>query len=227
MSEKLTLARIKRFGQTFELSVDPDKAQQYRKGEITDLREVLLVEDIYTDARKGLRATDETLAKAFQTTEFSKIADAILRKGELQLSSDQRAEERERRRKQLVNMIHVQAVDSTNNLPHPAARIEAALVEANIRLEDHKTVEEQFDGIISKLRPIIPLKIEQKEVTITIPAEYTGKSYQTVKSNSKILKEDWLSNGNWQVRVAVPAGLYPDLIEKINSVTRGEARIEG
>ena len=226
MSDKLTLARIKKFGQNFEISIDPDKALLYKKGELNDLNDVLQAEGIFTDAKKGLKATAETLARAFQTSDLNLIADKIIKEGEIQLNADHRAQEREKRRKQLIHFIHINAIDPKTNLPHPKTRIEAALEEAKAHLDDHKTVDEQIDTIIAKLRPIIPISIEKKKLTITIPSSHSGKAYNVVKSNSKTIKEDWLPNGSWKVVVELPAGLYFDLVDKLNSVTHGEVILE-
>jgi len=226
MAEKLNLARIKKFGNNFEISVDPDNALKYKRGEISDLREVLQADNIFTDAHKGLVVPQEQLEQAFQTTDVQKIADIIIKQGEIQLTTEHRSQEREQKRKKLVHLIQKQAIDGRTNLPLPPNRIELALEEAKINLDDHKTVEEQFDDVISKLRIVIPLKIEQKILTIIIPAEYTGKSYTFVKNSGKFLKEEWNSDGSWRVKIEIPAGIQVELIDKLNAITHGDIQIE-
>ncbi|PIN73089.1 ribosome assembly factor SBDS [Candidatus Woesearchaeota archaeon CG10_big_fil_rev_8_21_14_0_10_45_16] len=226
MTEKLNVARIKRAGETFEISIDPDNALKYRKGEINDLREVLLADHIFTDARKGQVASDDELQKAFSKTDVDAVADFILKHGEIQVTSEHRAQEREQRWRKLVNLIHKHAVDPKTGLPHPAARIEAALEQGKVHLDDHKTIDEQFDGIISKLRPIIPLKIEQKILLVTVPSQYSGKAYNVVKSGVKVLSENWNTDGSWTVTVEMPAGMVPEYIDKLNSATHGEVSVE-
>ncbi|PIN76936.1 ribosome assembly factor SBDS [Candidatus Woesearchaeota archaeon CG10_big_fil_rev_8_21_14_0_10_36_11] len=220
--EKLTVARIKKFGENFEISIDPNTALQYKLGEITDLREVLLADNIFSDARKGLIVPSETLAKAFHTTDTAKIADIILHHGEIQISAEHRSLERDQRRKRLIELIHTRAIDAKTGLPHPSNRIDAALDEAKIHLDNHKSVEEQFDEVISQLRPIIPLKIEQKKLTITVPSQFAGKCQQLIRDNSKIVTEDWMQDGGWKVVVEIPAGFSIEFIEKLNSLTHGD-----
>jgi len=226
MNEKISLARIKKHGINFEINVNPDKALDYKNGIIPDLNEVMLADNIFTDVKRGLTASKDDLMKVFETTDINIIADIILKKGEIQVTSEHRAKEREHRRKKLVHLIHIQAIDPKTNLPHPENRIEAALEEAKVHLADHKTIEEQFDEIISRLRPIIPIKIEKKELIITIPAQYSGKSYSVVKGNSTILRDEWLNDGSWKVVVEIPAGLWQDFINKLNSLTHGEVLVE-
>ncbi len=226
MSDKITIARIKKFGHTFEVSVDPDKALDYKHGKIQDLSDVLLADRIFINAKKGLVAPHEILQEAFKTTDTTKIAEIIIKQGEIQATSEHRAEEREQKRKRLVNLIHRNAVDPKTGLPHPPARIEAALEQGKIQLDFNKTVEEQFDGIIAKLRPIIPIKIEQKKLIVVIPAQYSGKLYTFVKNNSTMTKEEWLNNGDWKLQLEIPAGLVQEFIDKLNSMTHGEVVVE-
>ena len=41
MSDSIILARLKRSGKTFELSIDPIKASAYKEGNLNDLAEAL------------------------------------------------------------------------------------------------------------------------------------------------------------------------------------------
>ena len=186
----------------------------------------MLADRIFINAKKGLVAPHEILQEAFKTTDTTKIAEIIIKQGEIQATSEHRAEEREQKRKRLVNLIHRNAVDPKTGLPHPPARIEAALEQGKIQLDFNKTVEEQFDGIIAKLRPIIPIKIEQKKLIVVIPAQYSGKLYTFVKNNSTMTKEEWLNNGDWKLQLEIPAGLVQEFIDKLNSMTHGEVVVE-
>lgn len=225
-SEKLTLARLKKFGKNFELSVDPDKALAYKKGEITDIDEVLLADQVFVDAKKGIIPSQEDLEEAFTTTNIRIIADIIVKEGEIQLLAEHRTKEREQRQRKLINLIHTMAVDPKTGFPHPPQRIEAALEQAKVHLDDHLPVEEQLDEVIKKLRPIIPLSIEQKQLTVTITAKDAGKLYQPITSLGKVLKDDWQNDGSWKVVLELPAGLVQEAIGKLNSWTHGEVQVE-
>ena len=226
MSEKITIARIKKFGKNFEISVDPEKALQYKKGLIKDINDVLLADKIFTDAKKGLVSSQQDLQQAFKTVDTKSIAEIILAQGEIQLTAEYRTKERELKLKKLVYLIHKQAVDPASGFSHPESRISAALEEAKVHLDDHKTPEEQLNEVIAKIRAILPLKIEQKKLRILVPAEYTGKLYPFVKNSSRIIKESWNNDGSWAVQVEIPAGLYHDILEKLNSMTHGKVTVE-
>jgi ribosome maturation protein SDO1 len=226
MADKLNLARIKKFGQNFEISIDPDAALKFKEGEINNIREVLHSEQIYDDAKKGNVTPPTKLLEVFKTDDPLKVAEIIIKEGEVQSTSEHRTKEREQKLSQLVAMIHKMGINPTNDLPHPANRIEAALEEAKFRLDEHKSAEEQFEDALSKIRPIIPIKIEQRILLITIPGAHVGKSNSVIRGNCKILNEDWRSDGSWAVKVEIPAGMQEELMDKLNAITHGDAQLE-
>jgi ribosome maturation protein SDO1 len=46
-----------------------------------------------------------------------------------------------------------------------------------------------------------------------------------LKSFGKFLKEQWLPDGSYTVEIEIPAGLHSSLVEKVASLTKGEAEI--
>ncbi len=225
MKDKITVARIKRYGLNFEISVDPDKALEFKENRAS-LQEALLAENIFTDAKKGLIAKDEDLQKAFQTTDVDEIAKMIIKEGEIQLTAEHRAKERDEFKRKLVYEIHKHAVDPKTGLPHPLTRIEAALDESKVHIDLNKGLEEQFANIVSKIRIVLPISIEKKVLVLLIPAEFVGKIYQFIKNNSKLLKEEWVSDGSWRIKTEIPAGFQREFVDKLNSVTKGNLTIE-
>ncbi len=219
----MILARIKRSGKTFELSIDPNKAVEFVEGNAS-LAEALHSDEIFIDAKRGQLASTAELEEVFKTTNKSQIAEIILRHGEIQSTSNQRASEREQKHKQLIYKIHSLAVDPKTSLPHPTTRIEAALQEAKIHLKDNQSIDDQFDEIISKLRPIIPIKIEVKILQILVQGQYVGALNNYLRSQ-KFIKEEWTNDGSWKVTIEVPAGLVPGTIDTLNSKTRGSCQV--
>jgi len=227
MGEKSTVARITIGTEHFEVLVKPEKAFDYRLGKIAAITEVLVTETIFSDANKGTRVAEENLRKAFGTTDGLKIAETILKKGTLQLTTEQRRKMTEEKRKQVIDFISRQAVDPKTNLPHPPLRIENAMEQIHYPIDPFKPVEEQAKDIIKLLRPILPLKIEQLSVAVTLPAQYSARAYGTIKVFGTVKREEWRPDGSWQGVLEMPAGLYAPLIEKLGEVTKGsgEAKI--
>jgi ribosome maturation protein SDO1 len=227
MSEKYTVARLTKDNEHFEVLVKSQKALDYRNGKIAGITEVLAAETIFSDANKGTRVAEEQLRKAFGTTDTLKIADAILKKGTLQLTTEQRRKMVEDKRKQIIDFISRQAVDPKTNLPHPPLRIENAMEQIHYPIDPYKPVEEQAKDIVKLLRPILPLKIEQISVGVHIPAEYSARAYGAIKNFGAIKREEWRSDGSWYGTVEMPAGSYASFLNKLGEATKGsgEAKI--
>jgi ribosome maturation protein SDO1 len=221
MSEKFTIARLTKDNEHFEVLVKPNKALDYRNGKISSITEVLAAETIFSDANKGTRVAEEQLRKAFGTTDALKIADNIIKKGMLQLTTEQRRKMVEDKRKQVIDFISREAVDPKTNLPHPPMRIENAMEQIHYPIDPYKPVEEQAKDIVKLLRPILPLKVEQVSVTVRIPAEYAARAYGAMKAAGTIKHEEWRSNGSWQGIIEMPAGSYASFLNKLGDVTKG------
>ena len=221
MSDKFTIARLTKDNEHFEVLVKPQKALDYRNGKISSITEVLAAETIFSDANKGTRVAEEPLRKAFGTIDTLKIAEVILKKGTLQLTTEQRRKMVEDKRKQVVDFISREAVDPKTNLPHPPMRIENAMEQIRYPIDPYKPVEEQARDIVKLLRPILPLKIEQVSVQVRIQAEYAARAYGAMKASGSIRHEEWRSDGSWQGTIEMPAGSYASFLNKLGDVTKG------
>jgi ribosome maturation protein SDO1 len=227
MSEKYTIARLTKDNEHFEILVKPPKALDYRNEKTSSISEVLAAETIFSDANKGTRVSDEQLRKAFGTTDTLQIAGLILRKGTLQLTTEQRRKMVDDKKRQIVDFISRQAVDPKTNLPHPPTRIENAMEQIRFIIDPYKPVDEQAKEIVKLLRPILPLKVEQISVSVHIPAEYAARAYGAIKTSGTIKHEEWRGDGSWQGTIEMPAGSYASFLNRLGNVTKGngEAKI--
>jgi len=227
MSDRHTIARLTKDNEHFEILVKPQKALDYRSGKTASITEVLVAETVFSDANKGTKVSEESLRKAFGTTDPLAVAQTILAKGTLQLTTEQRRKMVEDKRKQIVDFISRQSVDPRTNLPHPPSRVENAMEQVRYPIDPFKPVEEQAKDIVKLLRPILPLKMEQMLVGVTVPAEYSVKAYGQIKGFGTIRREEWRPDGSWHGVLEMPAGLYAPFLEKLGEVTKGngEAKI--
>ena len=65
MSKEYTLVRHQTGGEKFEILVDPEKGLEYKRGEISEIRNALMIDTIFTDANKGEKASAEKLEKHY------------------------------------------------------------------------------------------------------------------------------------------------------------------
>ena len=224
----LNLARIKKDGEMFEVDVDPDLAIKYKKNPASiDIREVLRVENIFKDAQKGLVASSKRMEEFFGTDETLEVAAYIIKNGEIQVSADYRDQLRETKRRRIISIIHQNGIDPRTKAPHPVQRIEAAIEEAKVRIDENKSAEDQVQHIVDQLRRVLPISFSKKQILMHIPALFVTKSQGIVRSMSSIIKESHNSDGSWDVTVEIPGGMQEEFFDKLNNLTKGmiETRI--
>jgi ribosome maturation protein SDO1 len=222
--------RFQKFGKNFELVVDPDAAITLKNSKdrtIDSLREMLKAEKVFADAKKGQLADDDELLAVFGTKDFFGIAKRMVDEGEIQLTSEYREQLRDEKRKKIIQTIHRISIDPKNNLPHPLVRIENAMVEAKVKIDENKSVEDQVNEIISKLKPIIPIKVDEKILILTMHLNHASKLKGLLSGYGKIEQEEWLGD-HYVCRIRVPAGIYMDMMDDLNAKTHGgvDVRIE-
>jgi ribosome maturation protein SDO1 len=221
MSDRFTTARISKSGEKFEILVKPEPALDYKMGKQLTISQLLAIDEIYSDAGKGTRASSEKMEKAFGSTDALKIAEEIMRHGELQLTTDQRRQLVEEKRKQIVAFISRNCIDPRTATPHPPIRIEQALAQVKFSIDPFKSADEQAKDIIEELRAILPIKMEHMRVAIKILAEYGAKAYGAVKGYGTITREEWQADGALVAVVEMPAGLYGPFLERLGKITQG------
>ena len=226
MTDKVTVVRYTYSGDKFELLVKPDPAFDYKIGKITEISGILISDEIYTDSSKGTRVPNEKLEQVFKTIDPTKIAEIIMKKGELNLTTEQRRKMIAEKRKQLVTFIAKTYVDPRSHLPHPPLRIEQAMDDGRVSIDPFRNIDEQVKDIVEKLRPIIALKSENIVLEISIPAQFVAQSYTVLKSTGTLKKEDWQSNGSLKAILEIPAGARPNVIDRLGSITKGTATVE-
>ena len=84
------IARFESYGERFEILVDAELAADYKRGNDIELEKVLAVEEIFKDAHKGDKASEENMLKAFETTDALEVADRIIKKGTIQITANQK-----------------------------------------------------------------------------------------------------------------------------------------
>ena len=71
-------------------------------------------------------------------------------------------------------MISRNSINAQTNKPNPPQRIERAMEQAKVNVDEFRPAEEQLDMVVKKLSAIMPIRMEVREVMIAIPAEYAA-----------------------------------------------------
>src|SRR3989449_17447 len=211
----------------YEVLVKPDAVQRIRDGKEVDLLRELAIDEIFKNAHKGSKASDEKMMDFFGTTEPLAVAKQIVQRGEIQLTTEQRRQMLEAKRKQIVQYIAANAINPQTGAPHPPQRIENAMEEAKVHVDPFKSIEEQVKEVLDALRPLIPIRFEKVRIAVKLSAEDSAKAYGDIKSFGTIVKEEWSPAGAWIGVVEMPAVMQTEFIERLKAKTKGnvETRI--
>ncbi|MBT5274887.1 ribosome assembly factor SBDS [Candidatus Woesearchaeota archaeon] len=217
-----TLARLKKGGENFEVVIsDVDKAIEFKQGKELNPTEFLQSTTIFQDANRGLKVSEEKVKNVLGESAIKKI----LQDGELHLTADQRKRLSEERKNRIIEHIQRNSVDPKTGSPHPRTRVELAMTEAKVSIDYQEKFDTQIEKVINAIRVVIPLSFEKIKLKITIPAQYAGSAYSSLKSRFKNFKEEWLNDGSVVVELEVVGGAKADLYSLISKVTNGEAEI--
>ncbi|MDD1685587.1 ribosome assembly factor SBDS [Methanoregula sp.] len=220
------VARLESYGERFEILVDPHKAALVRQGQPVAIEDVVAALNVFGNASKATRASDEALMKVFHTTDFDAVARRIIEKGEIHLTADQRKIMVEEKRRQVITFISRNAVNPQTGHPHPPARIEMAMEEARVNIDPFKHVDEQVKEVVKALRPLLPIRFEELRLAIKIPPELAAKAYGDIAAASTMEKDEWLKDGSWVCVVRIPAGIQGEFYDLVNKLSKGEGQVK-
>ncbi len=226
--DEAVTARLESHGERFEVLVDPDAALSIKRDDFDgDLEDVIAAEDVFENASRGDRPTESDLEEVFGTTDALEIIPEVIKRGEIQITADQRREMQEKKHKQLVNQITRNAVNpQMDDAPHPPDRIESALEDAGFSVDPMEPVEEQVDDALDALRPVIPIRFDEVTVAVQVPADKAGSAQAKLREFGDLQREEWQADGSWIGVLKFPAGLQNEFFERANEVTSGEAETQ-
>ena len=219
-------ARLDSHGETFEILLDPKVFDLIKQGKTFDIVEYMAVEEVFKNASKGTKQSEEKLKEAFETDDVAEIARKIVEKGEIQITAEQRKEMLEVKKHKIIAYISANAINPQTKLPHPPTRIELALEEAKFRVDPFKSVDKQVEEAMHLLRPLLPIRFEKSKVAIRLKGDDYGKCYDDLVHFGIVEREEWQQDGSWIGLMEIPAGLITDLTNKLNSRTKGRADVK-
>jgi ribosome maturation protein SDO1 len=101
------LVRLKKGKTTFEVLTNDGSVTKFRDKQLKSLQDVLVSGDeIYTDLKKGAKASKEQLVGAFATDDVNVILEQIILKGEVQVSAGERKDKLDAKRVEVIAYIH-------------------------------------------------------------------------------------------------------------------------
>ena len=223
--DKAVTAHCKKEGKHFEILVDCELAMKFKHGQNVSIRDVVVTNDVFYNAKKGDKASESDLKKFFNTSDPLEVSKMIIKDGEVALTSDYRERVRKEKKLQIINLIHRNGVDPQTGIPHPPQRIEAAMEQAKVRIDEFKPADQQIESILSAIKAIIPIKFETREYAVKISSQFAAKCFGILKQY-KLLREEWQNDGSLIALVELPAGISEEFEGKLNSATSGDVEFK-
>lgn len=223
--DEAIIARLEIKGKKFEILVDAEIAYALKEGKQVSLSRMLAVNQVFTDAKKGTRASDSDIQKEFGTADVERVAERIIHKGDIQLTTEFKRKKTEEKRRQVASMISKNAANPQSKAPHPLERILAAMEQARFAVEPFKPAEQQIDDALKAIKSVLPISMEQATLLVEIPAKYASKCYGMLKEYT-IIQDKWLPDGSLSAKITLPAGLKDNFFRAINNATQGEVKVQ-
>ena len=221
--EDAVIARYEAGGNRFEILIDPKSAQEYKEGDDIDWEDAIAADGIWADSAKGDRAPDNLVSDAFDSTDLIEIYKKILTEGTIQLTSQQRNEMVDQKKKQIIAHVVANAMNPQTGGPHPPQRIENAIDEARFSIDPMEAMERQVEKLIKSIKPLIPISFEKIKVAVKIQAIYVGKCYGQISSLANIQSEEYQKDGSWVGMLEMSAASFVKLEDVLGSLTKGTA----
>ncbi len=221
--EDAVIARYETGGNRFEILIDPKAAQEYKEGDDIDWEDAIAADGIWADSAKGDRAPENLVNDAFEATDLIEIYKTILTEGNIQLTSQQRNEMVDKKRKQIIAHVVANAMNPQTGGPHPPQRIENAIDEARFSIDPMEAIERQVEKLIKSIKPLIPISFEKIRVAVKIQAIHVGKCYGQISSLANIQSEEYQKDGSWIGMLEMSAASFVKLEDVLGSLTKGTA----
>jgi ribosome maturation protein SDO1 len=97
------------------------------------------------------------------------------------------------------------------------------MTEARVNIDPTKSTDELVKITMKAIRPLIPIRFEEVDVAVKLPASYAPKAYGEVAAFGKLTREAWQNDGSWVGVVQIPAGMQTEFYDLVNRLTKGEA----
>lgn len=217
----VSLVRMKKGKKRFEIACYQNKVHDYQSGVEKNIDEVLQIPQIFINVSKGQVASSEDLKASFNSTNIDEIILEILKKGEIQLSEKERAQQNEKLHNEILSIVSAKCINPKSKKRYPPTMIDKALKELKFNFVNARSAK-------SKALEAIKLLIEKQIISIArakmrVKVVMENKAYQSVKAEfdthfvSNLESMD-IEGDEVQLIFLVEPENYKPLVEKIKKV---------
>jgi len=216
--------KYKKAGVNFEVLVDFDKLNEYKKDiEKVSVFDVLADDKVFKDQKKGELASENELEKHFNTTSKNQILKQILLEGECQIPTAYKNKLREEKKKQVITYI---CENATN--PQTKGKYARSMIESEIeKIRYNYTINQDYihhaNEILKQLKKVMPIAITKSKIQMKIPGTHCGNFYGPFRNYGKITKEKYDDYGNLCIEMEISDSIIDEVINYIKNKSNNEA----
>ena len=163
--------RLSKGGKRFEIACYRNKVLNWRNKVETDLEEVLQIDNVFRNASKGMRASENELKSCFGTSDVKVVIEEILNKGELQVSEQERQALYEATFRDIASIVVEKSINPETNRPYTYNIIEKAMREIHFAVNVNKGAKQQALDVIRRLKQVMPIIKASLTVRMIISTE--------------------------------------------------------
>lgn len=216
--------RYKKNGNQFEVLVDFDKLNEYKKKPLeVSVYDVLADSTVFKDQKKGDVASESWLKESFKGLSEEEIFQEILLKGECQVPTAYVNKLREEKKIQVVNYITENSINPTTKGKYTSSMIESEINKLKFNFEPHQSFEHQAEEVLKKLKRVMAISVDKIVLDIEIPPKYLGAFYGPFRKFGKVNKEYYDRDGNLKLHLEITESVQDKVIEYIKHHTNNEA----
>lgn len=217
----VSLVRMKKGKKRFEIACYQNKVHDFQSGVEKNIDEVLQIPQIFLNVSKGQIASSEDLKASFNTTNIDEIILEILKKGEIQLSEKERAQQNEKLHKEILNIISAKCINPKSKKRYPPTMIDKALKELKFNFVNARSAKSKSLEAIKLLveKQIIPIARAKLRVKVILNTETFNKVKSEVENEFiSFLENSEIVDDNTQILFLLEPENYKPLGEKVKSM---------
>mmetsp|Transcript_1287 Transcript_1287/g.4616 ORF Transcript_1287/g.4616 Transcript_1287/m.4616 type:complete len:279 (-) Transcript_1287:23-859(-) len=225
----VAIVRLKRCGIRFEIATYPNKVSEWRKGDETDLDEVLQINRVFSNVSKGVVARTEDLKKAFGTGDEEKACIMILKKGELQVGSKERGHHAQQAARDIATIVAGKCVNSLTEKAVTVGMVERAMKDIHFSVKPNVSTKKQALKVIKLLDedPTLPIRRGLMRLQVQGPKGAGRKLLATLEDSiDSFTMESQDYSDFYELVCTVDPGEYRAVDEIVSKCTRKKGRVD-
>lgn len=217
----VSLVRMKKGKKRFEIACYQNKVHDFQSGVEKNIDEVLQIPQVFMNVSKGQVASSEDLKAAFNTTNIDEIIQEILKKGEIQLSEKERAQQNAKLHNEILNIISAKCINPKSKKRYPPTMIDKALKELKFNFVNARSAKSKALEAIKLLveKQIIPIARAKMRVKVTLKtSKYENYKSEFVTEFVSALEAENIRDQETEILFLVEPENYKLLGEKVKKL---------